>query len=146
MGNSLSDLLTAHGVRPTANRILVARELQAAGRPMTLSELEDAIPSIDKSGIFRTLAAFREHALVHVIENGGEGLRYELCLSHDEDRDDDLHAHFFCEVCHRTYCLHDVPVPEPQGVPGGYSVRSSSYILKGVCPDCTAKAQFATRL
>lgn len=146
MEHSLSDHLTAHGVRPTANRILVARELQAAGRPMTLPELEEAIPSIDKSGIFRTLSAFRDHGLVHVIENGGEGLRYELCLSHDDDRDDDIHAHFFCENCHRTFCLREVPIPEPQNVPGGYSVRSSSFIIKGICPDCMEKARFATRL
>jgi len=146
MEQSLPDHLTAHGVRPTANRILIARALQEAGRPMTLPELEEALPNIDKSGIFRTLVTFRDHALVHVIENGGEGLRYELCLSHDDERDDDLHAHFFCESCHRTFCLTDVPVPEPQNVPGGYSVHSSSFIIKGICPDCAGKAQFATRL
>ena len=76
-------LLVAHDIKPTANRIVVAKTLAAAERPMSLSELEYKILSIDKSGVFRALTLFREHHLVHVIEDGGDGVRYELCLSHD---------------------------------------------------------------
>ena len=90
------ELLAFHGVKPTANRILVASELEAAGRPLSLSELEAKIKTIDKSGIFRALTLFREHHLVHVIEDGGDGVRYELCHSHDEEHDDDIHVHFYC--------------------------------------------------
>lgn len=140
MDKGMTGLLASHGVRPTANRLIVARTLMEGGRPMTLMELEDMIQTIDKSGIFRTLTIFRDHHLVHVIENGGDGLRYELCFSHDEDRDEDVHTHFFCEICHRTFCLHDCPVPEPSDVPEGYLVRSASFILKGVCPDCRGVA------
>ena len=89
-------LLEQHGVKPTANRIVVARTLAEASRPMSLTELEYKILSIDKSGVFRALTLFREHHLVHVIEDGGNGVRYELCHSHDEDDDDDLHMHFYC--------------------------------------------------
>ena len=48
---------------------------------MSLSELEYKILSIDKSGIFRALTLFREHHLVHVIEDGGDGVRYELATA-----------------------------------------------------------------
>ena len=129
-------LLIAHDIKPTANRIVVAKTLAAAERPMSLSELEYKILSIDKSGVFRALTLFREHHLVHVIEDGGDGVRYELCLSHDgHEHDDDQHVHFYCECCHRTFCLDGISVPQVD-VPPGFVVSSASHVVKGVCPEC----------
>lgn len=128
-------LLEAHGVKPTSNRIMIARELANAGRPLSLMELEKALETVDKSIISRSLAVFRESHLVHVLEDAGEGVRYELCHSHHEDHDDDVHAHFYCTRCHKTYCLEDVPVPEVR-VPEGYQADGVSYLIRGVCPAC----------
>ena len=132
------ELLEHHGVKPTANRIVVVKALAKAGRPLSLTELEYKILTIDKSGVFRALTLFREHHLVHVIEDGGDGVRYELCHSHDEEMDDDLHVHFYCEQCRRTYCLEDVPVPEVQ-LPEGFNQLSVNYMVKGICPACRKK-------
>ena len=129
------ELLEHHGVKPTSNRILVAKALEAAQRPLSLMELEVKIKTIDKSGIFRALTLFREHHLVHVIEDGGDGVRYELCHSHDADQDDDMHVHFFCEECRQTYCLDDIKIP-PVGLPGGFVMNSVNYMVKGICPHC----------
>ena len=135
-GEECERLLVSHGIKPTANRIVVARTLAAAERPMSLSELEYKILSIDKSGVFRTLALFREHHLVHVLEDGGDGVRYELCHSHDgHQEDDDQHVHFYCEHCHRTFCLHDTPIPAVT-LPEGYELLSINYMVKGICPEC----------
>lgn len=128
-------LLALHEVKPTANRIVVLRALATSARPLTQAELEERIISIDKSGISRTLTLFRDHHLVHTIEDGSGAMRYELCHSHSGDEDDDLHVHFFCERCHRTFCLDGVPVPTV-GVPPGYTVTSAAHIVKGVCPEC----------
>ena len=49
------ELMRAHDIRPTANRILVAETLAAAGRPLSLMELEEQLETVDKSGIFRSL-------------------------------------------------------------------------------------------
>jgi len=131
-------LLVAHDIKPTANRIVVAKTLAAAERPMSLSELEYKILSIDKSGVFRALTLFRERHLVHVIEDGGDGVRYELCHSHDSHaKDDDQHVHFYCERCHRTFCLHDTPIPAVQ-LPHGYHLASINYMAKGLCPECAS--------
>ena len=133
------ELLREHGIKPTANRIVVAKELAAAERPMSLTELECKIVSIDKSGVFRTLTLFREHHMVHVIEDGGDGVRYELCHSHDgHEHDDDQHVHFFCENCHRTFCISDVPIPSVI-LPDGYKLTSINYMAKGLCRDCANK-------
>lgn len=90
----LTELLERHGVKTTANRLIVAKALLTEGRPLSLMELEEKIGTIDKSGIFRSLILFRESHLVHAIEDGGDGTRYELCLSHDSARDEDAHVHF----------------------------------------------------
>ena len=109
----LLELMEHHGVKPTANRIVIARALAAAGRPMSMTELETVVETIDKSNIFS----------------------YELCHSHRDDEDDDVHVHFYCEKCHRTFCLEDTPVP-PVSIPEGFEPRTVNYLLKGICPDC----------
>lgn len=135
MRNEEIALLEQHGVKPTANRIVVVKALAAAGRPMSLTELEYNILTIDKSGIFRALTLFRDHHLVHVIEDGGDGVRYELCHSHATDVDDDLHVHFYCERCRRTFCLEQVAVPAVP-LPPGFTMTSVNYMVKGICPEC----------
>lgn len=137
--NSLPDiatLLQEHGVRPTANRIVIASAMARAGRPVSLGELETELDTIDKSNISRALAAFRAAHLLHVIEDGSDSVRYELCFSpHDGRPDSDTHVHFYCERCGKTFCLHDIPIPEVS-LPAGWARETVNYLIKGVCPDC----------
>ncbi len=132
----LKELLESHGVKTTPNRLIVAGALLAGKRPLSLMELEDIIGTIDKSGIFRSLTLFKEHHLVHTIEDGGDGTRYELCLSHNPELDEDTHIHFFCERCHRTFCIEDLLIP-PVTLPEGYSATTVNYLVKGICPQCS---------
>lgn len=134
-------LLQSHGVRVTANRIAVCRALANALRPMSLVELETQLETIDRSGISRTLAAFRSHHVVHVIEDGSVSVKYELCHSHhlaDDGGDDDTHAHFYCVKCGRTICLEQLSAP-PVQLPNGYRAHSANFLIKGLCPQCSSK-------
>jgi len=133
-----TQLLEEHGIKPTANRIVVARELARSLHPASLAELETRIQTIDKSNIFRALTLFREHHLVHVIEGGSEGVRYELCHSHDHEHDEDLHPHFCCERCGQTFCLDYTEIPDIR-LPEGFEKRSANLIIKGLCPSCRHK-------
>jgi len=133
--------MVRHGIKPTSNRILVGRALAESSRPMSLSEIEQSLDTVDKSGIFRSLTLFKEHHMVHVIEDGGDGVKYELCLSEShceegEEEDDDLHVHFHCEKCGHTFCLYDTPIPQVE-LPEGFSKTSANYIIKGICPQCS---------
>ena len=66
-------------------------------------------------------------------------MRYELCCSNaDDEEDSDLHAHFFCERCHRTFCLDNTPIP-PIDLPEGFVMTSVNYMAKGICPECRKK-------
>ena len=99
-----SDLLQQHGIGPTANRIVIVKALAEGDGPQSMRELETRILTIDKSVLSRTLALFRKNHLVHTLEDGDGNMKFELCLSHDDEIDDDEHVHFFCEKCHKTYC------------------------------------------
>ena len=131
-------LMLEHGIKPTANRILILRVLLGAHRPLSMTELETELESVDKSIISRTLALFRDHRLLHALEDGGESLRYEVCHCAEEEEDSDRHVHFHCEACGRTFCLEDTPVPAIPA-PAGFSVHHANYMLHGLCPDCARR-------
>ncbi len=92
-------------------------------------------PIISRSFTIQNIEILNEAYIDDVLEDAGEGVRYELCHSHHHDHDDDLHVHFFCTKCHRTFCLEDTPIPAVRA-PEGYEVETRSYLLKGVCPEC----------
>lgn len=131
-------ILNSHGIKPTANRILIVKTLIAESNPVTMGDLERQIHTIDKSGIFRTLMLFKAHHLVHAFESGDGQVEYELCLSHSANDDEDMHVHFFCESCHRTFCFYDKPIPLVD-VPEGYQTETVNYMIKGLCPECARK-------
>ena len=128
-------LMQAHGIKSTANRILILRALLEEHRPLSMIEIETLLESVDKSIISRTLSAFREHRLLHALEDGGGSLRYEVCHCGEEEADTDRHVHFHCEVCGKTFCLEQIPVPAVD-FPAGFEVHNANYMAQGVCPDC----------
>lgn len=136
---AIEQILIQHGIRPTANRIVVMQAMARRDGSFTLAELEQMIGTIDKSGIFRTLTLFKEKHLVHVLEGAGEGVRYELCSSHDHEVDDDTHVHFYCEQCNRTLCLPNLPIPTVL-LPQGYVGHTANYVIKGICPACKSQS------
>ena len=127
--------LEAKGIRPTANRIIVLKALGEAGHPMSLADLETRIESMDKSSVFRTLTLFLEKDLVHSFEDGRGIINYELCTEKGHCDHHDAHIHFYCERCHRSYCMEHINLDWMQ-VPEGFEPRAYSFVIKGICPRC----------
>ena len=134
----IEGLLEQHGIKLTANRILIAKIMSTLDYPISMKELETMLLTMDKSSIFRTLSLFKSHHLVHQMEDGNDIVRYELCHSHSEEEDEDIHVHFYCEHCHRTICLNEIPVPQVN-LPIGYRQTAVNYMIKGICPDCSQR-------
>lgn len=134
----IEGLLEQHGIKLTANRILIAKIMSTLDYPISMKELETMLLTMDKSSIFRTLSLFKSHHLVHQMEDGNDIVRYELCHSHSEEEDEDIHVHFYCEHCHRTFCLNEIPVPQVN-LPVGYRQTAVNYMIKGICPDCSQR-------
>ena len=131
--------LQAQGIKPTAMRILVYRELDRARHPVSLKDLEESMVTADRSTIFRTLTLLHDHHVIHAIEDGSGAMKYELCHSDKaHDADEDQHPHFYCESCRRTFCLHDTPIPEVS-LPRGYLATAWNFLIKGTCAECLAR-------
>ena len=128
-------ILLDAGVNPTAARMMIIHTLAQAERPLSMLEIGDALETVDKSVISRTLALFREHQLVHQLEDGSDSTRYELCTSADHEHHDDVHVHFHCVRCGRTFCLEDIPVPEVK-LPDGFEAHYTNFVVKGICKNC----------
>ena len=135
MNEKCIELLESHGIKPTANRILVLGAMLQANHSLSLSDLETSLETVDKSSIFRTLNLFRQQQLVHSFEDGSGSEKYEIIGLGDEA---DMHTHFYCEVCHETYCLKMINVPSVD-LPDGFEVRSVNYTIKGICDRCSGK-------
>ncbi|MCM1071198.1 MAG: transcriptional repressor [[Clostridium] fimetarium] len=134
--NEIENILNGKGVKPTANRILVLKELMKASRPVNLADLEASLEfSMDKASIFRVLELFAEKDVVHVIEDGSRSLKYELCDNSKKHSIADQHAHFYCERCKETYCVKTAKVPIIE-IPDGFTPHSINYMIKGICPKC----------
>ena len=135
-GNTdIEKLMTAKGVKPTANRILVLKELVRSSGPVSLADLENALDfSMYRASIFRVLELFAAKDIIHVIEDGSRSLKYELCHSGHHSISDQ-HAHFYCEICRETYCLETINIPTVD-VPDGFIAHNVNYMIKGICPKC----------
>lgn len=129
----VEQILQEGGVKPTANRILLMREILADPQPFTLSDMEVRLSPMDKSTIFRTLTTFLEHGLIHEVDNGSAAKVYCRCTcsgSHEHP-----HIHFTCKSCGRTFCIKGIDtsvLPQPQG----FLVEEVNCVMKGLCPKC----------
>ena len=126
------------GIRVTAVRLLIWREISNSfPGAFSLSDLEDALPTVDKSTLFRTLTLLSEAHLLHDIDDGSGSHKFCVC-HHDDTLHCTGHVHLTCRVCHRTFCLTDVRIPQVD-LPEGFIPEEAEYIVKGVCPDCAKR-------
>lgn len=124
------------GVRPTAARILILQKLSEQTYPISLLELEAQLETLDKSTISRSLAILLEHHAIHAFEDGSGSMKYEICRSDTETCFiENRHIHFYCEVCHKTYCMDHIKIPVVQ-LPVGFIMDTINYTVKGICPAC----------
>lgn len=123
------------GIKPTSNRILVTQALMESDSPLSLTELETKLETLEKSSVFRVLSLLLTHGAVHAVEDGRGVAKYEICHAEGSCTPEHYHAHFYCERCQRTFCLDDIKVSEPT-LPDGFSARSVNYMIKGICHDC----------
>lgn len=131
----VADTLKKAGISPTPGRILVYKSLCSASSPMSLSDLELELESVDKSTISRTLSLFREKHIVHGFNDGSGAFKYEICRRGDEELHDDTHVHFHCKKCGETFCLKTIGIPEVE-LPEDFIVHDYNYIITGICKEC----------
>lgn len=132
-------ILRDAGMRRTGPRQAVLEHLMESGYALSHQELETRLEGrVDRVTIYRILAAFEEHGIVHRVMDASGHPQYALCSSscsghhhHDE------HVHFQCTVCGNTYCLDDVAFPR-LSLPVGFVLSTLDVTAKGTCGRCQA--------
>lgn len=130
------DILNRRKIKPTAIRLLILKAMIQFERAFSSLDLENYLETVDKSTVSRTINLFLEHHLVHCIDDGSGSLKYSVCGNECNCSVEELHAHFYCLKCHRTFCLRNIPVPMVE-LPRNFTLESINYVLKGCCEDCS---------
>ena len=128
-----TEVLSQHGIRPTAVRILVYRAVCHRSEAFSLADVEEWLPEMDRSSIFRALRLFAEHDILHQIDDGSGIEKYCVCRCTNSRHLN--HIHFTCLKCGQTYCLEDYQIPVV-ALPPGFVMEEAEYVIKGVCWQC----------
>jgi Fur family ferric uptake transcriptional regulator len=138
MINEIDEILKKRKIKPTAMRILVLKELLTKNKAVNLYELENNFDKVERTTLYRTLNTFVDYNLIHKIDDGTGSVKYALC---DDDCDcklDDLHIHFLCVKCEKTFCLKDIPIPMVK-LPDNMIFETANYVIKGTCEKCSKR-------
>lgn len=135
MSDNIEVRLNSRNIKPTAMRILVLQQLMKEDAAVSLQSIEDALQSVDKSTVYRTLKTFEKNKLVHTIDDGTKQLKYALCLESCNCERKDQHYHFHCNQCQNTFCLTNQNIPQIE-LPKNFKMQQANLVIKGLCESC----------
>ena len=100
------NILQSSGIKPTTMRLLVLKKLM------------------------------EQSYAIHTIDDGTGQLKYALCQEGCTCSPQDLHTHFHCTKCQKTYCLNDMALPAIS-LPNKFSLKHINLTLNGFCDKCS---------
>ena len=138
----LTELFRARGLKVTPQRRAVFDALW--GNPTHPSAeavhavVSDQMPTISLRTVYQTLNDLASMGELAHLELGTGSARFDPNL--------DPHHHLVCDECGGVADLHadfaDVRVPE--GHDGGFAVRTTEIVFRGVCPACRSGSPATT--
>ena len=131
-----SQRLQEREINITAVRLLIFKAMVNYPQAFSLGDLEAVLDTVDKSTLFRTISLFHSKKLIHSIDDGSGSIKYSVCEPNCNCSVNELHTHFYCEECHKTYCFDNVPIPEVS-IPKKFILNSINFVLKGICENCS---------
>jgi Fur family ferric uptake transcriptional regulator len=131
--------IRASGLRSTAPRVAVLRQLEAAQAPLSHAELVDSLgdAGYDRVTIYRNLTDLTEAGLVVRADLGDHVWRFELRRAGEAHQG--THPHFTCTDCGTVSCLpaEAVRVTPAKGAPRAVAARAVEVHLRGLCDSCS---------
>lgn len=123
------------GLRATAPRVAVLRLLHASTRPLSHSEVVDALGATDwdPATLYRNLLKLVEASLARVASRVGGVARYEARAEGDGPH---VHPHFTCRTCGTVTCLPEARLAGPIGREWHQPLAEAELQLLGECPAC----------
>ncbi|WP_298537870.1 Fur family transcriptional regulator [uncultured Algibacter sp.] len=132
---NVDEILKIKNVKNTAIRTIVLRHLLKQDKAQSLKDIENSLIETDRSSIFRTLKTFVENKIIHSIEDGSGMTKYAVCAIDCNCELKDLHYHFYCNNCNKTFCLHEVPFKKIK-LPENFKIQEANMVIKGLCNNC----------
>lgn len=133
--HTVDEILKNKKVKITAVRTLVLRHLLDQNKAQSLKDIQNALVHTERSSIFRSLKTFEEKKVIHSIEDGSGMTKYAVCAEGCNCETEDLHFHFFCTTCDKTFCLFELPVPNIK-LPENFKFLQANMVIKGLCNNC----------
>lgn len=128
-------VLRRQSLRVTASRREVFAILSIATHPLSLREIAERCPAIDRSSVYRTIDAYVGVGIVKAVHIGWKK-QYELTELFSPH-----HHHFHCTVCDRLTHVSDRELEDViEAVSKRYSFKLSShhFEIEGICQVCQA--------
>lgn len=124
------DVVRKKGLKATHIRIAIVTILMNAPMPLSESEIKELmIDTYDRVTFYRSMKAMLDAGIIHSIASDEQKTVYALNTGHQ-------HAHFVCDLCHRTICLDESPEVDVR-LPKGFSTYHTDIVLHGVCDSCS---------
>lgn len=136
--NKAEKILVAHEIRPTYVRLAVYKFFRRKFYAVPLREIEKALikksePIGDRTTIYRSIKLFQEKGLVHQIDDGTAVAKYAYSKSDNLD----LHLHFHCSQCRKTFCLPEKVRQE--SLPSKHEIVNANFVIQGICERCKVR-------
>ncbi len=137
--SELLEQLSSHGVKPSAQRLMILRFLMENRTHPTVDEIYNALlpeqPTLSRTTVYNTLKLLAAVGIIRCIDVGrNHGARWDY--SHHD------HAHFLCTACGGVTDIEfDSQAPAFPLPPGGFEVHSTEVNLRGICPECRRQSQ-----
>ena len=135
----LQERLRSAGLRSTAPRVAVLRQLQRAARPVSHAELVERLDGegLDRVTLYRNLNDLADAGLLARTDLGDHTWRFEL-RPEGTGAHATLHPHFTCTRCGTVSCLPEeaVTLARGRGLPGAIARKAVEVTLRGRCDRC----------
>ena len=135
----INQILKTAGLSVTSSRKKVLALFLSADGALSHATIEkEADEKMDRITIYRTLQAFVQKGIIHIIPTTDNSIQYALCKDEcSEGHHHDQHVHFVCNECHTTYCLETTHIPHVK-LPSGFQQSQTEVIVNGLCDKCHA--------
>jgi Fur family ferric uptake transcriptional regulator len=130
------ELLAAHGLRATSQRLTILQELGRISMPVSHPELTERLASsqMDQATVYRNLLALTEAGVLLKTRLDDAVWRFELLRQGNQPHGQ--HPHFVCTDCGDVECLAEGTVV----FKGGAARHAVAEVqLRGRCRHCTSK-------
>lgn len=135
MHEEVLHILSTHGLRSTTPRRVVFGALLACDAPVSIIQLVELCPEIDKVSVYRTIDLFAKLGVTNSVTHGWKQ-RYELASPFKPH-----HHHLVCRICGTASEIHSAKVEELiASIASEQSFTPSDHMfeINGVCRNCTA--------